>query len=716
MSSFLSINYDSPEWEMLPKAVRKEVRTFIDLFRTAPEKGITAWLEEQASILTNSGQITISYSTLRRKYDTLMNNGGDPMLLVDKRKVSGLRATKALTRQPRFIAELCQIVESYQRKNPAAFNALRLRWNARKETIPGYESWPGWPKPPAGWGNRNLSRIVEANIELARLRSIRVGTSSKSNSYLPTVKTTRVGHHPGSVIQLDDVWHDNQVTHGRGRDRKIVRVIELGALDLFSGCRFHWGAMPRRKREDGTWKTLGGSDMRLFLAGMFHRFGYSPKGTMLMSEHQTAKVSEDIARILYDATGGLIQVDYQPIEGKQAALNAFWPGTEGGNFRAKAALESIHNLIHNYLGHLALQTGSPSSGLKGPVTTDRAIAHFEKIFADVLKVAPHHLDRLQAPTLDFHAHFIPFLTDYYEHGLNGRTDHNLADWEELGHVVTEFTTMPDSDLWLPENLLRKLPVRTQQIIHSGAQEQPAEWTRRRKLSPAEVWNQRGEWRQIPPVVLCDILTDDLAREVTARRGFLEFSDHDIAPDPLIYQARFISGPRQGREIPHGEKIKMFALPFDDSTAIVVDARDCFLGEVPLYKKVLSIEPGAFGSDAPFELRPDIRSQALKAAAGEKHSRIADIMEPSRILHADKVRDAQDLREHNRKVINGEPVTPEEIHQARVSAGQQAHRTAAANRLQSHGEALDWDDVPAATAPVRAAWDDLPDDVELPDAL
>lgn len=709
MSCFLAIDYSSPEWERLPGDVRKDVRTLMDVFQDVPGKGITKWFEDQAA------ELGISYGTLRRKYDTLVNNGGDPMLLVDKRKVPTLKATTAMARQPHFIAELCKIVEEYQRNNPAAFSALRLRWKARKEPIPGYEGFPGWPKIPAGWGNRNLSRIVEANIEIARLRSIRVGTSSKTNLYLPTVKTTRVGLHPGAVIQLDDVWHDNMVTHGRGRDRKIVRVIELGALDLFSGCRFHWGAMPRRKREDGTWKTLGGSDMRLFLAGMFHRFGYSPQGTMLMSEHQTAKVSEDIARILYDATGGLIRVDYQPIEGKQAALNGFWPGTEGGNFRAKAALESIHNLIHNYLGHLALQTGSPSSGLKGPVTTDRAVAHFERIFADVMKVAPHHLDNLIAPTLDFHAHFIPFLTDYYEHGLNGRTDHHLEGWHELKHVVTEYTTLPDSGLWLPESRVRKLPLKTQQIIHSGAQEQPAEWTRRRNLSPGEVWNRRGEWPKIPPVVLCDILTDDLAREVTARRGFLEFSDQDIAPDPLIYQSRFISGPHAGREIPHGEKVKMFALPFNDKLAIVVDARGRFLGEVPLYRKACSIEPGAFGSDAPFEQRPQIRSEALIKAAGEKHSRIADIQEPSRILHTDKVRDAQDLREHNRKVRDGEPVTPDAIYQARVSAGQQGHRTAAANRLQAHGETIDWQTY-QPDEEIRSAWDDLPDDAPLPDAF
>jgi hypothetical protein len=73
---------------------------------------------------------------------------------------------------------------------------------------------------------------------------------------------------------------------------------------------------------------------------MFADVGYSPRGTMLMLEHGTAALREDVERILYDASGGLIRCDRQPIEGKQQALTQYWGGTEGGNFRAKASLES----------------------------------------------------------------------------------------------------------------------------------------------------------------------------------------------------------------------------------------------------------------------------------------------------------------------------------------------------------------------------------------
>lgn len=655
--SLTLIDYSSPAWEAIPAEHRAELRRICTAIAEAPAKGLVKWLQRQAF------ELGVTYQTLRRHYYTLKNSGGDWTALIDKRKVPAVRSAQSRARQPHFAAELCRIVEKHQRKNQPAFRELRRRWQARKLPIPGYEDWQGWPQIPAGWTDANLGRIVKEHTNKARLQSIRVGTSSKTNPFLPTVLTTRVGLWPGAIIQLDDVWHRNLVTHGKKRE--AVAVLELGSLDLFSANRFHFGAKPKRRKDDGKWETIGGADMRLFLAGMFHRVGYSPRGTMLMSEHNTAKVSEDIARSLYDATGGLIRVDYQPIEGKQAALCGLWNGTEGGNFRAKACLESTHNLIHNDLAALPMQTGHHSHGLQGPVETDRITSYIKRIMADVLAKVPHRADLLRLPTWDFHTQFYPFLVDYYQFGLNSRTDHDLEGWELLGHTINEYTTIPGSGQFFDEDTFLKLPMPSQIAIREAAQQNPAAWSRRRKLSPSEVWDRREKFLPIPPSVLCDILGQDLAREVTSRRGFLEFSDNEISADPLIYQARFCSGPRHGREIPHGEKVSMFVMPFDDATAILVDAKGRFLGEVPLYKRVLPIDPAAFETSAPFEARPEIRSAALTAAAGEKHRRIANILHPSRILHAHEVQGARDLREHNRRIADPrQPVTESEIEETR----------------------------------------------------
>lgn len=705
------IDYSSPEWEALSASLRTEINDWLEALCSPPETGITAWL---TSVGESMGK---SYASARRKYDDLEASGWDWKVLIDKRKTSADAVITDGTGSQIFRTYLVTLVGDYKRKNTPAFRALRDKWRRREGVIDGYEGFPGWPATPIGWTDRNLARIVKAETNRARQVSIRIGTSSKTNPFLPTVHTTRVGLRHGMVIQVDDVRHDNWVT--LGKSGKYVRVNELGALDLLSGHRFQWGCKPRRRRDDKSYEDINGSDMRLFTAGLFHRWGYSPDGCMIMSEHATAKVDERIARILYDATGGLIRVDYQPIEGIQAALTGYYPGTEGGNFRAKACLESLHNLIHNDLSHLLMQTGSPSSGLKGPVTTDRIIAYAADIMRQVLKKCPDRAHLLKLPGIDYHTQFIPFLMDYYHHGLAMRTDHELEGWERLGHVITEYTALPGSDQWMSQADFLKLPEASQIIIGNAVKADPKNWSNRRNLAPLEVWNQRPKFLPIPPVVVCDIIGEDMAREVVVRKGFATFEDQELSPDALIYTARYAAGPNRGREIPHGEKIKIFANPFQDGSAFVIDAQGRYLGQLPLYKRFCSVNADAFHTDASFDERPQIKSDELIRAGGEKHERIAALLEPDRINHREEVQESKDLREHNRKVRDGEPITPDEIHDARVAAGRKAHRTAAANRLDARGEGRDFP-FPEPEPEPSQAWqnpfDVLPDAEPLPDSI
>jgi hypothetical protein len=664
-----TIDYASELWARIPQEHRVEIRDLHREFSSAPGTGVVAWLADL------SRKNLIPYTTLRTKYYAFQNSGGDWHTLVDKRKIKTMPgAGVTLTKQPRFIAYLLTLVEKNQRKNQPAFRELHRRWRVRDQIIPGYEKWQGWPTMPQGWSMRNLARIVKTESNKARLTSIRVGTSSKTNQYLPTVRTTRTNLWAGAIIQLDDQWHDNYLTVGVGTKARAVRAIELGAQDVFSAHRFHWGAKPRLRRDDGTMQDLNGADSRLFLAGMFHSHGYSPRGTMLMAEHATMSVSEEIERLLYDATGGLIRVERQPIEGKQAALCGYWNGTEGGNFRAKALLESTHNLIRNDAGALPMQMGSFTSGLKGPVTTDRQLQYIARIIKAVSAKVPHRAELLRLPTWDFHSQFIPFLTDYYHFGLALRTDHELEGWEALGHITREWTLAPGSGQYITEDHFLSLPEESRALIASASQADPSRWQRTRKLSPLEVWNKRPQFHTIPAAVVCEIIGRDMMREVTARRGFIEFSDSDVSTEPLIYQARYSAGPRLGQEIHHGEKIGIFANPFEPEVAFVVDAQNRYLGEIPLYKRVTTIDPTAFHTTAPFDARPDIRSTELTRAAGDKHSRIADILEPARIHHREQVQEAKDLRDHNRRVINGDPITPDEIAAARSASADRAVTT------------------------------------------
>ena len=127
-----------------------------------------------------------------------------------------------------------------------------------------------------------------------------------ASKFLPQIFSTRVGLWPGAFYQFDDVWHDNYVKI----NGHVTRVLELGCLDVLSGCRFAFGAKPRMPKGDGSgMQNLKESEMRLFLARILYQYGYNAEqGTTLVIENGTATVREYIERLLYDATGGKILI------------------------------------------------------------------------------------------------------------------------------------------------------------------------------------------------------------------------------------------------------------------------------------------------------------------------------------------------------------------------------------------------------------------------
>lgn len=647
---------DSRTLAGLPADARQEVRTWLHAFSSVPfSKPVGQWLEQVAALAGKSPK------TARRKYDAYRTEQSWHVFI--PRHKCPRPATQVRTRYKAFRTHLLTLAEKHQRNSTAGIRTLKRQWQNR-ETIPGYEDFPGWPSTPHGWTKRNLTRIITVEADERQLTAIRRGTSSKTNFGLAQVHTTRVGLYPGAVYQFDDVWHDHFVLVGK--DRTPTRVLELGVLDLFSACRFHWGAKPRMQRADGTHENLKEKEMRFFLAAVLSNYGYSERGTQLMVEHGTAAIREDVARTLHDDTRGLISVERQPIEGKQQALSNYWKGSEGGNFRAKAALESLHNLIHNDLAALDLQAGMNRDSR--PLTTDRQLHYITKTVKEAAQKDPRLIELLHLPGMDFHTEFIPWLNTYYRECLNTRTDHELEGWKQLGFLRTEYTTAPGSEHFLTAEQFLALPDASRHAISTAAQSDPKTWTRRRQLSPAEVYYPAvNGLHKIAPHTLCDILSQDLAREVTVRGSFIEFSDIDIAPEPMIYESRLLTLDGSYRELPSKGKFNAFANPFAPRWLFLTDARGTCLGRCELVKRVTSTD-----------------SDALHRAAGHKASRNADILQPLRIRHAETSQDAQDLREHNRRLIAGEETDPAE---RRAAAAEKSANTRRKTRLDHQDPGL-----------------------------
>jgi hypothetical protein len=605
----------------LPASERRRVYQWWDALTTLNPTDITAQLKDIAA------RLSVSYPTARRRYDAFRASG-DWRSLVDRRAIGSALRCPTHTRE--FRQFWGRLVEGNQRSTAAAARQLRRLW-AAKEPVPGYEGHPGWPQIPRGWTNRNLARLAPSKAELlARRQGIRA-----SAGRMAQVLTTRVGTWPGSHIQFDDVWHDHYVRHGN----QVARVLEFGALDLWSACRYAWGSKPRLPRDPKTdgkkHDGLTEKEFRFFLAGVLLQ-GISPQGTTLVMEHGTAAVSESIERALHDATGGLIRVERGGIIGRQQSVLGLWAGRGGGNPRTKSHLESLHNLIHNELAALPGQTGKDRQ--HAPEHT-HGIVHYQRKLLQLAANIPDHLAAsLKHPLLDYHTQFLPLRDALYDLAINGRTDHDLEGWEALGRVQLEYTLAPGTDHWLT---IDDVPPPSRPLLHDLVRTAPATYSRARKLSPLEVWQSgRDTLRPVPQHLIADILGADLAQTTKVQGAYITISDRDISPAPLRYEARVTQPDGTTRELPDGEKYSVFPNPYAPDHLLVCDAALRCIG---IARRQIPISAAA-------------DHETTVRALGHAAHRNAQRLQPQRDRWESDAREAQALRDHNAALLQFAPPT------------------------------------------------------------
>ena len=171
------------------------------------------------------------------------------------------------------------------------------------------------------------------------------------------IMSDREGSHGkatrGSRRLWDDIWHDHEVNDLD--QRKGGRPLEFHWLDLKAAYKGGWGNRVRTETEAGH-IGLKSADFRFLLASTLRNEGYHPLGTTEIVEHGTAAIPDEIEALLFGATDGLIKVGRGGMEGAVAHAGQY-AGRAKGNFKFKAALESLGNLIHNEMGYLPAQVG-----------------------------------------------------------------------------------------------------------------------------------------------------------------------------------------------------------------------------------------------------------------------------------------------------------------------------------------------------------------------
>jgi len=471
---------------------------------------------------------------------------------------------------------------------------------------------------------------------------VRIGAAAAS-VHAPKVFTSRAQLWAGSHYQFDDVWHDHFVVF----NGLPVRVLEIGALDVRSGCRFAWGTKPRVEK-NGKFENLREAEMRFLLASVLWNHGYNPRGTELVVEHGTATVREDIEDVLRrigelpDKTP-IVTVRRGGIQGNELAIGGSWHGTGKGNPRHKGALESLHNLIHNELAMLPGQSGMDKA--HRPEALDNAnglLGQTDKLLKVKAQLPPERAALLKLPLLEYHSHFLPLLLDVYDR-INGRDWHELEGWAASGFVTLDYKVAPEAIEWVGTERLLAMPAPLREALVAAAR-QDARLLRQRKLSPTEVWQAgRGQLQRVPAHVIADILGEDLAEERKCKNAYFEFDDMELSPEELRYEGRILTPDGREEEL-RDDTYQTFCNPFDLGQLFIHDAKGRHLGVARRVKR-------------------GVNAAEIQRELGRQRERLADLQRPLLARHAAEARAEARRLEHNADVIAGAPVTPEEKQRA-----------------------------------------------------
>lgn len=547
----------------LTDAARRDIHRWRSIIEPllAAERGVVSMF---AQVAKHTGE---AEGTIRKKYYAVKKHGW--AALIDRRVIPSRDTQRALiTSADRTL--LRTYIERNQRCTAAGIRALLRDWRSGHVTT----ETPIDPRTgyPVGWSLRNLSRHASSRFELKAARIGRTAAATERR----LVYSTRANLYVGSHYLFDDMWHDHFVNVLD--QRQSGRPMEFHALDLFSANKFAWG-MSVRLENDGRMESLKEADMRFILAAVLFNYGYSAQGTILVVEHGTAAIRADLEAMLHDETSGLVTVARSGMEGAAAAAHQY-AGRSKGNFRFKAALESLGNLIHNEMAALPGQTGLDRD--HRPEQLHGLLKRNDALLIALAQLPPERAAMLRWPLLTIQQ-FRVIAAEIYAR-INARTDHDLEGWDMM-HV-------PDRRTGLM-----------------------------RRLSPAEVW-QRGsrQLTRLRPEAVAAILVRDNGIELTTRRGMLELTNGEISGDPLRFDARYLTDR---------EKYRCVINPFSPQALWVFDARGRYVTACPRINPVDKADAAALQREcgaaaqaeaerlAPFRARH--AAQARQRAADMRHN-------------------------------------------------------------------------------------------------
>lgn len=582
--------------------------------------------------------------------------------------------------------------------------------------IPGFASAPpdAGKGFPAGFSVENFRRCAPDNYQKTLAAQ---GTISAYRS-LPSILSTCIGTRYLEYVFFDDEKPDVNV-RVLGYDRPMVPLC-FHALDRLTRFPFRPHIRLRWYDADAqTHKHLTQKEFVWYVIFLLHTEGYraDAAGTNFIQEHGTAKVwankslstpggfnsFEDALRSLtaHDGNPG-VRIDSSGIFNRPAFSELLYGPQPSGNPRFKAPIESSFHLWRIYSQHLLGQTGR---NIEMAPEENYGIAKYER---NILKIAADLPAHIQENLLSNYLTGVEFgsVAEMIRLALANRDDHDFKEWEQLGFVEPVWRWAEDpAGMWRSRSELAGLPDHLREhALHQ--QRQDARLTDMLKWSPAiarETCLRDPAIRKLPLSAAVHLVpTDWLKPAKFNKRHFIEVTE-ELLPGMSLQYLPELTTPRGRTEyLREGDQVLILLNPMMPDTVLAYDQDHTFIGTLTRNPEL------GRNSDQIEELykqRSRIKT-AMDAPVRRAMQEQADRRDVVKRFNDDLITKA-------RLDAAGLPTTEHEKH---VAAGQQASRTAAANRLQGHGTPVDWDNHEPDPEPSSNAWDDLPDDMDVPDAL
>lgn len=562
--------HDRDDYFRLPEAEQARIKDLIE--RCFP---IVARADKRTIGYRQAARICPAYSpsTIKRCWIAFQRHGWRAL-------IRNYRGPQKLP-EP-FIQYWKALTERHQRNSKAAWRQLIRDWKDWQKgdteaAMPGYAAAPpADPRTglPDGWTYANLMLHAPSKFELT---TVRISTHA-SAADRRLVFSTRVGLAVGEFYQFDDVWHDHKV-NVLGQ-RIAQRPLEFNCIDVYSACKNAWAIKPIIESHDGLTKTkrLNEREMLLLAVGTLATEGYRPQGTTLILEHGTAALSAEIEAALSDYTDGAVRINRSGIDGGEAFTGQY-AGQGKGNYRLKAALESLHNLMHNEFQSLPGQVGkdryhSPAE-LYG---RDKANNALIQACAAIAQQDPDLARQLIFPYVEL-SQFRNFAAAVYDR-INNRTDHQLEGWIEAGLTTTEWR--PAYNLpWVDQDKLLAMPDANRNAVMALLDTDPS-LLRTRRMSPAEVYHQgKRNLVKLPRSSAAMLLKDAIGRPIKVRtQAMIEFEDAEAGPGTFRFLARVRDAHGRETLLNKGEEFFGIMNPYFPDTLDLIDAKGRWIGSCP----------------------------------------------------------------------------------------------------------------------------------------